>query len=42
MKKYDLLAETRPPKQWINMGQHVHRYENLLNRDFHADREKQG
>ena len=38
MKKYDLLAEIRRPRKWVNMGQQVHRYENLLNRDFHADR----
>ena len=38
MKKYDLLAEIRRPRKWANMGQQVHRYENLLNRDFHADR----
>ena len=38
MKKYDLLAEIRRPRKWVNMGQQVHRHENLLNRDFHADR----
>lgn len=38
MKKYDLLVEIRRPRKWVNMGQQVHRYENLLNRDFHADR----
>ena len=38
IKKYDLLAEIRRPRKWVNMGQQVHRYENLLNRDFHADR----
>lgn len=38
MKKYNLLAEIRRPRKWVNMGQQVHRYENLLNRDFHADR----
>ena len=38
MKKYDLLAEIRRPRKWVNMGQQIHRYENLLNRDFHADR----
>ena len=38
MRKYDLLAEIRRPRKWVNMGQQVHRYENLLNRDFHADR----
>lgn len=38
MKKYDLLAEIHRPKKWINLGQQVHRYEYLLNRDFRADR----
>lgn len=38
MKKYDLLAEIRRPRKWVNMGQQVHKYENLLNRDFRADR----
>ena len=38
MKKYDLLAEIRRPRKWVNLGQQLHRYENLLNRDFHADR----
>ena len=38
IKKYDLLAEIRRPRKWVNMGQQVHRYENLLNREFHADR----
>ena len=38
MKKYELLAEIRRRRKWINMGQQVHRYENLLNRQFRADR----
>ncbi|USF25799.1 hypothetical protein N510_000715 [Firmicutes bacterium ASF500] len=38
MKKYDLLVEIRRPRKWVNMGQEVHRYENLLSRDFHADK----
>ncbi len=37
MKKYDLLSEIRRPRKWVQMGQQVHKYENLLNRDFHAD-----
>lgn len=37
MKKYDLLAEIRRPRKWVQMGQQVHKYENLLNRDFQAD-----
>ena len=38
MKKYNLLSEIRSRKKWKQMGQQVHRYENLLNREFHADR----
>ena len=38
MKKYNALAEIRRRRKWVQMGQQVHKYENLLNRDFHADR----
>ena len=38
IKKYDLLSEIRRRRQWRQMGQQLHKYENLLNRDFHADR----
>jgi transposase InsO family protein len=38
MKKYSLLAEIRRRRKWINLGQQVHRYENLLKRQFRADR----
>ena len=31
MKKYDLLSEIRRRRKWVNMGQQLHRYENLLN-----------
>lgn len=37
MKKYDLLAEIRRHRKWVNMGQQLHKYENLLNRQFQAD-----
>ena len=37
MKKYDLLSEIRRRRRWVNMGQQLHRYENLLNRQFHSD-----
>ena len=37
MKKYDLLSEIRRRRKWVQMGQQLHKYENLLNRDFHAD-----
>ena len=38
MKKYDLLSEIRRRRKWVQMGQQVHKYENLLNRQFHADK----
>ena len=38
MEKYGLLAEIRRRRKWANMGQQVHKYRNLLNRQFHADR----
>ena len=37
MKKYNLLSEIRRRRKWKQMGQQAHRYENLLNREFHAD-----
>ena len=38
MKKYDLLSEIRHRRKWVNMGQQLHRYENLINRQFRSDR----
>lgn len=38
MKKYGLLSEIRRRKKWTQLGQQVHKYDNLLNRGFHADR----
>ena len=38
MKKYGLLSEIRRHRKWINLGQQVHKYENLLKRQFRADR----
>ncbi|MFR8228756.1 MAG: IS3 family transposase [Anaeromassilibacillus sp.] len=38
MKKYGLLAEIRRRRQWVQVGQQLHKYENLLNRPFQADR----
>ena len=38
MKKYGLLAEIRRRRKWVQMGQQIHKYENLLNRQFQADR----
>lgn len=37
MKKYDLLSEIRRRRKWIQMGKQLHKYENLLNREFSAD-----
>ena len=37
MKKYDLLSKIRRRRKWQQMEQQVHKYKNLLNRDFHAD-----
>lgn len=36
MKKYNLQAELGQRRKWIQMEQQVHKYENLLNRDFHT------
>ena len=33
-----LLSEIRRSKKWVNLGQQVHKYENLLARQFRADR----
>ena len=38
MKKYELLSEIRRRRKWQQMGQQVHKYRNLLNREFRADR----
>ena len=38
MKKYGLLSEIRRERKWKNLGQQVHKYQNLLNREFQADR----
>ena len=38
MQKYGLLSEIRRRRKWVNLGQQVHKYENLLNRQFRADR----
>ena len=38
MKKYGLLSEIRRRRKWVNLGQQMHKYDNLLNRQFHADR----
>ena len=38
MKKYGLLSEIRRHRKWVNLGQQVHKYQNLLKRQFRADR----
>ena len=40
MRKYNLLSVVRR-KRYINYGQQLHRYPNLLNRDFKAERPNQ-
>ena len=37
MKKYELLSEICRRRKWVNLSQQVHRYNNLLNRQFRAD-----
>ena len=37
MKKYELLSEIRRRRKWRQMGQQLHKYENLLNREFQAN-----
>jgi transposase InsO family protein len=41
MNKYGLLSEIRRRRKYMHMGQQAHKYENLLNRNFHADRPNQ-
>lgn len=38
MKKYGLSAEIRRRRKRQQMGQQLHKYENLLNRQFHAEK----
>ena len=37
MKKYDLLSEIHRQRKWRQMSTQLHKYDNLLNREFHAD-----
>lgn len=41
MNKYGLLSEVRRRRKYIQMGQQLHKYRNVLNRDFHAERPNQ-
>ena len=36
MHKYGLLSEIRRRRKWVHMNEQLHKYENLLNRKFHA------
>lgn len=38
MHKYGLLSEVRRRRKWVHMGEQLHKYENLLNRQFCAER----
>ena len=38
MKKYGLLSEIRRHRKWVNLGQQMYKYKNLLKRQFWADR----
>ena len=38
MQKYGMLSEIRRRRKWVNLGQQVHKYENLLNRQFKTDK----
>lgn len=41
MQKFGLLSEIRRRRKYHRMGEQLHRYENLLNREFHADKPNQ-
>ena len=38
MKKYGLLSEIRRRRKWVNLGQQVHKYQNLLKQQFQTNR----
>ena len=38
MKKYGLLSEIRCRRKWVSLGQQIHKYDNLLKRQFKADK----
>ena len=41
MHKYDLLSKIRRRKKWIQMGEQLHKYKNLLNREFNTEHPNQ-
>ena len=38
MKKYGILSDIRRKRKWQNLGQQIHRYRNILNRQFFSDK----
>lgn len=38
MKKYGILSEIRRKRKWQNLGQQMHRYKDLLDRQFYSDK----
>ena len=38
MKKYGLLSEIRRRRKWVNLGQQIHKYDNLLKRQRSEER----
>ena len=41
MNKYNLPSKIRRRRAWRKFGEHLHKYENTLNRDFSADKPNQ-
>ena len=41
MNKYNLLATIRRRRAWTKFGEHLHKYENVLNRNFKAGKPNQ-
>jgi transposase InsO family protein len=41
MNKYNLLSEVRRRRKYQQYSQYIHRYENILNRDFNTNRSNQ-
>ena len=41
MNKYNLLSKIRRRRAWVTFGEHLHRYENELNRNFKATKPNQ-
>lgn len=41
MQKYGLLSKIRRRRSYLQMGEHLHKYPNLLDREFTAQRPNQ-